>query len=67
MTAMTPNPACDQSRIHQTGSGGTSAGSPPTATTRQTGECQDCHAAYWRPNPETEWRPLDAYLSDDDT
>lgn len=57
---------CHKHHIHQTGSGGSGAGSPPTAPSRQTGECPDCHAPYWRPNPETEWRPLASYLTDDD-
>ncbi|MFP5321805.1 MAG: hypothetical protein ACLGIC_08140 [Acidimicrobiia bacterium] len=53
---------CDQRYIHMTGSGGTGLTPGP----RQSGECPDCHAAYWRPNAQAEWRPLGSYLSDDD-
>lgn len=58
------NTCCNHDHIRLRGSGGGGAGL--TGTTRQSGECLDCHAQHWRPNASAEWRPDDTYLADDD-
>jgi hypothetical protein len=64
MTDMTNDHICEQSDIVYTGGGANASGYPPTASTRDTGECTVCHARHWRPSGGGEWRPWDTYLAD---